>query len=234
MAKERPIAKADAARERGVTRGAVSLACRAGGALYAALLPGGRLNRAHPAYLAWLGGSDGARTKATAPPEKTEPRETESRPKTPKASRSARGARHGQSAPVLDANGYAEELKDWTLSEIVNRYGTVRGYGDHLQAYERKARANRTRLENEEREGSVVSRTLIEAVIFGYIETAHRRLLSDIPKTSARLVYAAAKAGEPVEEAEQVILERMSSVLKTLKLNAARALRERAPRPHGE
>lgn len=39
---------------RGVSREAVSKACRAGGALAAAVLQGGRVNAAHPAAVAWL------------------------------------------------------------------------------------------------------------------------------------------------------------------------------------
>src|SRR5690606_14977592 len=50
-----PISKADAARLRGVSKPAVSQACRPGGALFEALLPNGRLNSSHPAFIAWAG-----------------------------------------------------------------------------------------------------------------------------------------------------------------------------------
>jgi hypothetical protein len=53
--KQKPIPKADAARKKGVTRGAVTLACRPGHALHASLLPNGRIDSGHAAYLAWLG-----------------------------------------------------------------------------------------------------------------------------------------------------------------------------------
>lgn len=51
----RPESRAALAARRGVTRGAVTLACRPGGALAAAALPGGRVDTAHPAAIAWLG-----------------------------------------------------------------------------------------------------------------------------------------------------------------------------------
>jgi hypothetical protein len=50
-----PESKVAMARRKGVTRGAVSLATRPGGALHSALLPGGRIDRVHPAALKWLG-----------------------------------------------------------------------------------------------------------------------------------------------------------------------------------
>lgn len=49
-----PESQAGMARRRGVTRGAVSQACRPGCALHPALLPGGDVDRAHPAARKWL------------------------------------------------------------------------------------------------------------------------------------------------------------------------------------
>lgn len=49
-----PESKAGMAKRKGVTRGAVSLATRPGGALYEALMGGGCIDRSHPAALRWL------------------------------------------------------------------------------------------------------------------------------------------------------------------------------------
>lgn len=52
----RPLVESQVAmaKRKGVTRGAVSLACRPGGALHPALIGGGRIDRGHPAALRWL------------------------------------------------------------------------------------------------------------------------------------------------------------------------------------
>jgi hypothetical protein len=82
------------------------------------------------------------------------------------------------------------------------------------------------RLDNDENEGRLIPREKVRVHVFGAIEEANKRLLLDIPKNLARTLYAMAKSGNPVEEAEKTVREKISSVLRPVKDKSARALRK--------
>ena len=69
-------------------------------------------------------------------------------------------------------------------------------------------------LRNWEVEGKLIPRDGVRTHVFGAVEGANRRLLRDAPKTIARRLYAMAKSGASVEEAEQVVREIVGSQLR--------------------
>lgn len=177
------------------------------------------------------GGPTGSKKKAqpgAKPPTET-PKAPRGKASTPTASapeivigdaarragrRRARGA--GDGIPKPDENGFVEELADLTLIQICARYGTVSAYKAHLEAFEKRERALKYRLENEEAEGRLVDRALVVRVV-GTFDGAARKLLTDSPKTIARRAYAMRAAEEPVEAAEAMVHEIYSTILKAVK-----------------
>lgn len=219
------VSRARLAELRGVSKAAVTKALR--GPLKAACVDD-RVDLDHPDVQAWLGSgkppkgkADGAPTAAakklsSAPPAPTKGRPAPSKP--PPATLPLR-------PPKLDPRGFASELAPFTLSDIVERFGSVRSYLDLTDANGKRERAYALRLKNDAAEGKIISRELVRTHIFGALDGAFRRLLGDSAKTIARRVYALAKGGTPIEEAERVVVEIISSQLKRSKETAVRVLR---------
>lgn len=111
------------------------------------------------------------------------------------------------------------------IRPVVDRFGSMTGLKDWLAALKTIEEIRAKRLDNDEAEGSLIRRDFVRTHVFGAIEAANIRLVNDAPQTIARRIYAKAKAGEPVEEAEIVVHEIISSHLKPVKATAARNLR---------
>jgi hypothetical protein len=155
----------------------------------------------------------GARRKQ---PDPTPPSPPEPAPAAPAPKpRRARGSKRGD-APTPDGQGFVDELADLTLLQICTQYGTVSAFKAHLEAFEKRERALKYRLENEEAEGRLIDRELVVRVI-GAFDGANRKLLSDGPKTISRRLYAMARAEQTIEEAEATVHEIISTILKAVK-----------------
>lgn len=128
--------------------------------------------------------------------------------------------------PELDVDGYSDEIAELTVKQVVDRFGTARAYKDWLEAHEKRERARKNYLDNEETEGNLISRELVQAQLFAAIDAVFRRLLQDTPKTVVRRMYAAANSGQSIEDSEGVVSELISSQLRPLKEDIARKLRK--------
>jgi phage terminase Nu1 subunit (DNA packaging protein) len=163
-----------------------------------------------PAPTASSKGARRQRAAPTAPPPPDPP---------PAPAPRAPGKRSGRAkgpAPTVDEQGFVDELADLTLLQICERYGTVSAYKNHLEAFEKRERALKYRLENEEAEGRLISRELVTKVM-GAFDGANRKLLGDGPKTISRRVYAMARSDQAIEEAEATVHEIISTILKSVK-----------------
>lgn len=127
--------------------------------------------------------------------------------------------------PPTDEPADAEALLDLTFRVIAERHGSVEGFQDWLDARKRVGEIKRIEIQNATTSGRVVSRELVRAHLFGALDAANRRLLTDTPKTIARRLYALAKSGADLQEAEAAVRDLISSQLKPMKANAARVLR---------
>jgi len=119
-----------------------------------------------------------------------------------------------------------ERYAHMTLEQLTRKFGTATAFTDWLTARKRISDIREKDLKNDERAGRLIPRELVRTHVFSHIEAANRRLLQDAATTIARRIYAAAKGGKPVEEAEAIVREIMSSQLRPVKASAARALRE--------
>lgn len=119
-----------------------------------------------------------------------------------------------------------EQYADWTLRQISDQFGTVTAFKDWLDARKKQVSVREKELKNWEAEGMLISRDAVRTHVFGHIEGVNRRLLQDVPKTIARRVYALARSDTPVEDAERLVREILSSELRPMKERVARTLRD--------
>jgi hypothetical protein len=191
------IAKADLARRKGVSKSAISKAVLPGGPLEAAHLPNGRIDLDHAATQAWLE-SDAPEQSAGVPAPAGTPKPED-----------------------------IDQLGELTLNEIVERYGSLQGFLDYVDARKKIAEIHRLELQNAETEGDLISRDLVRTHVFGMIDAVFRRMLTDTVKTVAGRIFQLVKADGTLEEAEAVAQDLVSATLAPLKTSAARTLRER-------
>ncbi len=188
----------------GVSRSAVTKALKV--ALKEGVV-GDRVDAAHPVIVEWLVRHGAQPPEPLPPPPRVEQRPAE---------------RRDPVGPEI-----TEELADLTIRRIVELHGTNRAFKDWLDAMNRIENMRKTRLDNDESEGRLVDRDLVKQSVFGAIDSAHIRLLQDTPKTAIARIYAAAKAGQPPEDAEKILRDLISAQLKPLKAKASAYLRRK-------
>lgn len=237
MAGQLPISKADAARAKGVTRGAVTHACAPGGALAPAVLAGGRIDSGHRAYKAWLRG-DGARSSRRKAPARAargvtsrKPTSRKQRSDPPAARRARAESKELEPERHVPVPADAKELEEYAalLRPLLERFGTRRSFDDWLGALNQIEAILARHLKNEETQGRLISRELVRGAVFGALDALARQLLRDAPKTIARRLYALAKSGAGLEDGEKAVRENISSQIKPVKLRAVQVLRGAGP-----
>lgn len=217
------------ARIAGVSPAAITKACK--GALSEACV-GKMVDLDHPAVVAYLKkkGVDPTagrpkRSKKADPP-------TESRPRKRRKRRRRAPDPPATEEDDIDLPGpnevTEEEIEAYahlTLDELVEKFGTAVRFAKWLDARKKISEIREKDLKNDETDGRLIDREFVRTHVFGAIEAGNRRLLGDAPKTIARRLYSLAKAGAPVEEAEAVVREIISSQLRPVKTAAARGVR---------
>lgn len=228
----RLVSRSELARIAKVSPAAITKACKT---QLAPACVGKRIDLDHAAttqYLRAKGISDPAPTSSSNPTKNhaTNPTAVRRRPKKTADPEHAPGPRSdgGMEDPAseeVEGEEDPEHFLSLTLAQIVERFGTKTGFKDWLVARKTIADIREKELKSDETEGRLIDRELVKTHVFGAIEAGNRRLLGDSPKTIARRLYALAKSGAPVEEAEKVVREIISSQLKPVKTTAARVLR---------
>jgi hypothetical protein len=130
-------------------------------------------------------------------------------------------------APVADNVDLPENIQeygDWTLNQIVSRFGTDAAFLDQLKATKTIEDIAEKRLKNAAFEGSLVSRDLVKRGIIEPFESAHTRLLTDGAKSIARRCMAMAKADEEVREIEKYVADAVGSFIRPAKAQIIRAM----------
>lgn len=231
----RPTTRSDFARRAGVSPAAITKACK--GILKPACI-GTRLDLDHPASIAYLKskGKDADPPGKPSKPQKRRAEQTASRPTTtseagsepPRRPRPTRKSPASPPAELERAVVTSAEIESYaylSLEELTQRFGTAIVFRDWLDARKKISEIREKDLKNDETEGRLIERELVRTHVFGAIEASNRRLLGDAPKTIARRLYALAKSGAAVEEAEKVAREIIASQLKAVKATAVRVLR---------
>lgn len=227
------------ARMAGVSKQAVAKACKA---TLAPACKERRVDADHPAAIDYL-----ARHGAGKPEpldRAVRPRSAQGRPNMPTpAAESAHGAPDDAASAATGASATpandtkdpvrlvsrevrnVHEIADMTIRQVVAKFGTVTAFKDWLVCLRKIEDVCEKNLRNAEKNGNLISANLVRTHIMGAIEFGNQRLLTDSPKTLARMLYAAAKSGVPIEEAELMVRENISSHLRPVQETAARLLR---------
>lgn len=220
------VSRADYARMAGISDSAVSRLAR--GKL-ADASAGKRIDLDHPAVVAHLESRGVDPTKGPPTGRTVAERATVARRKAPaKASRQAPSGGEDEPAETTRQAGVTkdeiERFDHMTLRELMDRFGTAPVFVDHLNALKRMEDVREKALKNDETDGLIISRELVQAHVFGTLYGLSRRLLGDMPKTVAQQLYALAKTGAPLEEAERVVRDAVSSQIEPVKVKVANAL----------
>lgn len=251
---ERLVSRAELARIAGVSRAAITKACK--GSLRQACV-GKSVDLDHPSVDAYLTNrgievpraptrseavpSDGGQTSGGDPqqnrrrkPTAPRPRRAKSTPTAPSVSRppdlDARAdALDAEEESVLAEVGDVDDdiaaYAHLTIHQVVKRFGRLPKFRFWLDARKKIADIREKELKNDETVGRLIERELVRTHVFGALDAMHRRLLSDTPKTIARELYALSKSAAPVEDAEERVRKIISSQLEPVKTKVAKALR---------
>jgi hypothetical protein len=207
-----PLKMADLARLAGRSRAAVSKACKAGGALHAAVLPElGLVDAAHPAARAYLAASSSAAPQRRS--QRTSPVAT-AREHEPTA------------AALLSVGAHALEFGELerVRDDALERFGSIPEFVSAAQAARAAAEASIARRKDAAFDGRLIARAHVRTYVFGAIDAEFRRLLADASARIATTALAKARAGASLQEVTTDVTDVHSQVLQALVSRARRAL----------
>lgn len=115
---------------------------------------------------------------------------------------------------------------DWTLVQLVDKFGTDVRFKDWLSATKSIEDINEKRLKNAATQNELVSRDLVKIGIIDPIDSAHLKLMTDGARTIARRVAAMHDAGRPMADLEALVVDQIASFIKPVKAQVGRTLRE--------
>lgn len=191
---------------------------------------GKRIDAAHPmaqAYLARKGVDSIDLTDAVTvsadelPPEELEPVQQPSPVRVPTAKQ--QDARMEIEIPDVPEN--ISHLADWTLREILHKFGTDANMVDYLKAAKSIEEIAEKRLKNAHARGELVSRSIVKNGIIDTLDGAFTRILTDGSRTIAARANAMIKSGDSVSDLEGFISAQLSTFIKPTKSKIARVLR---------
>lgn len=225
------VTRAQLAALAGVSRAAVTQACRARGQLAPAVI-GDHVDQAHPVVAAWLKGrgvdtTTGLQVAKSQRPRPTSPTPRKAPQRTTKGGTITRVRVEPVEAPTgHEDDGTAEgiaDVADLTLREIGAKFGGQAAFNNWLKSLNLVETIRARRLDNEEAESTLIRRDFVEAQVFGHLEEQAQKLLTELPKTLARTVQAQAKAGLSLSTSEKEI---RSAITKTLEATRAKISRK--------
>lgn len=117
-----------------------------------------------------------------------------------------------------------DSLADWTLRDVVLKYGTHERFRGWLLAYKSIVDIGAKEIANAEKRGMLVPRVFIETHIIGNFDRAHINLMTDASQTIARRLIADIKAGATPEDCELFVAEQISRHIQEAKASIERAL----------
>jgi len=151
--------------------------------------------------------------KAAKPAPRKRRRPLSSKPSAPKAG-------NGVSEPAD-----ITELLGLRLGDLLERWESITGVADWLDARKRVAEIARLESRNERDAGRLLAKALVRTHVLGQIQGLHRQLLESYPTTLATRLAAAVRADESHEVHVELVRSLLGRELRTAKDRAIRALR---------
>jgi hypothetical protein len=126
---------------------------------------------------------------------------------------------------TLDVPDHITAFADFTLREIIKRFGSDAMFVDFLKALKEIESINEKRLKNAQTEGTLVSRELVQVGVIDVVDSAMRKLLTAGTKKIARMAHSMTLAGESIEAIETEVKDQVGQYVKIIKVKSARTLR---------
>jgi hypothetical protein len=217
----RVISKAELSRWAGVSRQAVTKACKPGAPLYDATHAKG-VDAEHPIVREWLA-SHGVHEPPGPGSDKPKPKRQRKIPDEPPPE----PAKTARILPPAQTGATPYEIKDLehlTVREVVMSYGSVDGFKRFVESLKNIAEYKHRELRVRQQRGDLIERKDVAGLVFPMIEVAFARLVTDVPESVSKMVVARVEAGGPETSADvtQLIRNANSQVLKNLKHSASR------------
>jgi hypothetical protein len=128
-------------------------------------------------------------------------------------------------AQLLQIPEDIRELANWSLRDLVTKFGTDVAFLDFLKATKELENIQEKRLKNAKTSGELVSRAQIKIGVIEPINTAHIKLLTDGAKTIAVRVKAMVDAERDLTEIEEFVTKQMTSFIKPMKAHIVRGMK---------
>ena len=206
----RTVSRSEFARFLGVSPAAVTKRCK--GQLGPACVDD-RIDVDHPAAVEY------AASKGKVWPPRGARKKSHAKKKAKRAKKAARPAPRKKREPSTEVE-LADDLREYgemTLNAIIEKHGTARRWKDLLEARAKIAAIMQRELEMSESRGELIKREKVRTHVYGLVDAALRRLLSDAAKTVAQRLFVSCRAGEPLEEGERIAKEIIASHIRLLK-----------------
>lgn len=152
-------------------------------------------------------------------------------PKAPhvRGTAAAKEKRKAASAPTPEIDHQIpdniSEFAEWTLRDLVNKFGTDVAFLDWLRATKTIEEVEAKRLSNAKDRGQLVSRSVVQTGIIDTLDGAFTRMLTDGAKTISTRAHAQVQAGAEQQELEEFVAKQLSTFIKPTKAKIARVLR---------
>jgi hypothetical protein len=136
---------------------------------------------------------------------------------------------HPDPPPLPTAPGF-EDLDEIErkIQPLVLEFGTSRRLADWLDCVKTIQEIRAKKLANEQTQGKLIERELVRKVVFSALDSLALKLLMDAPPTLARELYALAKSGSAIEDAEFKIEKYIEQIFNPVKEASVRMLTDDA------
>lgn len=133
-------------------------------------------------------------------------------------------ASHDDPAPQDDVPEDINAFADFTLREIIARYGSDTAFVDFLKATKMIEDIAMKRLQNAKTAGEQVSIDLVRTGVIEPIDAVFRALLTDGAKTIATTIVSMTKSNATIVECELKVIQHLSKIIKIAKQKIAKAV----------
>lgn len=142
----------------------------------------------------------------------------------------AKEARKRQPPPeeregTIDIPEDIQAFADFTLRELIEKFGTDTRFVDWLSATQKIEAINEKRLKNAQTKGELISRELVRNGVIDTFNAAHLRLLKDGAKSIAAGVISKHSGGAELSEVEAYVSDILGSFIKPVKGKITRVLK---------
>lgn len=225
------ISMAKLAKLAGVSRAAVSLACKKGGALFTALCDS-KIDTEAEASRRYI------RKKGLDPSivfDVNYVQPLKSKNSSAKKVGSGKAAGTSSSAPASPfyppadplptGDSDPQDFESKTLAELCEIFGTDERFKTWTDARKKLTEIRKNDIANAKSVGELVSRKMVKIIIIDPIESAHKKLLTDVAKTISIRAAAMCTAGEKQEDIEAFVADQITSIIRPVKAKIKRAFR---------